>query len=394
MADIRMRRRNLIIFALFLLVAAGVVSSQYIFKWSGGTFINPPAPLPITILYSSELKSWLEPAAAAFNKENHQVGGQPVQVSLEALDDGDAMRAILSGSKTPTAWIPASTIWVNLLNSRWRANHQSDLLLRSGEYSATPMVLTPMVFVMFAERGDVFSKAKAVDWKEIQSAVTGAGGWKALGGPEEWGRVKYSQTDPSNSNAGLLAVALATYTYFNKTSGLSQSDLDKADYQQWIAGLAGGLVDNTPPTAQQQMDDVLRFGPSKYDVVSIYESLVAQQIKNAPGRFGSELKVYYPRINIWSDYPFSILVGDASTAEEKDAALLFEKYLYSPPVQGQALNTGFRPANPDVPLLTSDPNNPFNLYKGAGLDIKIPRTVIADTPQGDVLNRLMTVFGR
>jgi len=142
------------------------------------------------------------------------------------------------------------------------------------------------------------------------------------------------------------------------------------------------------------MDDVLRFGPSKYDVVSIYESLVAQQIKNAPGRFGSELKVYYPRINIWRDYPFSILVGDTSTAEEKDAALLFEKYLYSPPVQGQALNIGFRPANPDVPLLTSDPNNPFNLYKGAGLDIKIPRTVIADTPQGDVLNRLMTVFGR
>ena len=102
------------------------------------------------------------------------------------------------------------------------------------------------------------------------------------------------------------------------------------------------------------MDDVLRFGPSKYDVVSIYESLVAQQIKNAPGRFGSELKVYYPRINIWSDYPFSILVGDTSTAEEKDAALLFEKYLYSLPCRGKH-STGFRPANPDVPLLTNDP---------------------------------------
>jgi ABC-type Fe3+ transport system substrate-binding protein len=256
------------------------------------------------------------------------------------------------------------------------------------------MVLTPMVFVMFAERGDVFSKSKTVDWLDIESAVTDPGGWKSLGGPDEWGRVKYSQTRPSNSNAGLLAVTLATYTYFNKTGGITQSDLDNPDYQQWMDGLASGLVDDTPPTAQQQMDDVLRFGPSRYDVVSIYESLVAQQIKNAPGRFGTDLKVYYPRINIWSDYPYSILVGENSTAEEKDAALLFERYLYSPSVQEQALKIGYRPANPDVPLLTNDADNPFNKYKDAGLAIRIPRTVVADTPPGDILNRLMTSFDR
>jgi hypothetical protein len=387
-------RRNLIIFALFLLIAAGVVASQYIFKWSGGTFLNPPPPLPVTILYSSELKSWLQPAADAFNRENHKVGEQKVTVSIEALDDGEALRAIASGRRAPTAWLPASTIWVNLLNTQWRANHTSDLLLRSGEYGATPMVLTPMVFVMFAERGEVFTKSKSVDWLDIESAVTNSEGWKALGGPEEWGRVKFSQTRPSNSNAGLLAVTLATYTYFNKTGGLTQADLGNPDYQRWIDGLASGLVDDTPPTAQQQMDDVLRFGPSKYDVVSIYESLVVQQIKNAPGRFGTDLKVYYPRINIWSDYPYSILVGENSTADEKDGALLFERYLYSVPMQQEALKIGFRPANPDVPLLTNDADNPFNKYKDAGLAIRIPRTVVADTPSGDVLNRLMTVFDR
>ncbi|MEO8284820.1 MAG: substrate-binding domain-containing protein [Chloroflexota bacterium] len=389
-----MRRRNLIIFVLFLLVAGGVVASQYIFKWSGGSFLNPPPPLPISILYSSELRAWLQPAVDNFNREKHKVGDQAVEVTIESLDDGQAMRSILNGSRSPTAWIPASTIWVNLLNGQWRANHQSDLLLRSGEYGTTPMVLTPMVFVMFAERGDTFTKSKSVDWREIESAVVDPKGWAALGGPDDWGRVKYSQTKPANSNAGLLAAALATYTYFNKTGGLTSNDLDNPDYQAWIDGLASGLVDDTPPTAQQQMDDVLRFGPSKYDVVSIYESLVAQQIKNAPGRFGTELKVYYPRLNIWSDYPFSILVGENSSAEEKDAALLFERYLYSEPLQQQALNTGFRPANPDVPLLTNDPNNPFNRYKDAGLTIRIPRTVIADTPQGDVLNRLMTILDR
>ena len=389
-----MRRINLIIFVLFLLVAAAVVGSQYIFKWSRGSFINPEPPINISMLYSSELRKWLEPAADAFNSQNHKVGGQTVHVDLEVMDDGDAMQNIVNGNRKPTAWIPASTTWVNLLNNQWRANHQSDLILRSGEYGTAPLALTPMVFVMFKERADALTKnGRQVDWNEIQKAITTPGGWKDLGGNPDWGGVKYGQTNPSTSNAGLLALALATYSYFNKTSGLTTGDLDNPDYNKWIDGLASGLVADAPPTAEQQMDDMLRYGPSRYDVVSIYENLVAQQIKNAPQRF-EELRVFYPHINIWSDHPFSILVSEDSSAEQKDAALLFEKYLYSPPVQQQALNVGFRPANPDVPLITNDPNNPFNLYKSQGLQLNIPRTVLADTPSGDVLNRLQDTLGR
>ena len=390
-----MRRRNFIIFTLFLLIAAGVVASQYMFRWSRGTFLNPEPPLNISILYSSELRAWLRPAADDFNGANFKVGRQPIHVDLEAVDDGDAMRRIVTGASSPTAWIPASTIWVNLLNNQWRANNQTDLLLRSGEYGTTPMVLTPMVFVMFADRAEAFSKGRAVDWKEIQGAVTNKDGWSALGGDPNWGRFKYSQASPNNSNAGLLAATLASYNYFGKTGGLTTSELEDQGYRDWIDGLASGLVADAPPTADQQMNDLILYGPSRYDVVSIYESLVAQQIKNAPGRFGEELKVFYPSVNMWSDYPFSILMGDQSTAEQKDAALAFMQYLYSPPVQQAALRTGFRPANPDVPLLTNnDPNNPFNLYADAGLDIKIPRTVIADTPPGEVLSRLRSVFER
>jgi Bacterial extracellular solute-binding protein len=390
-----MRRANLIIFVLFLLVAAGVVASQYVFKWSKGSFLNPEPPINITVLYSSELRKWVEPATDDFNSKNNKVGGQTVHVGIQVMDDGEAMRNILNGSQSPTVWIPASAIWVNLLNNQWRSNHQADLILRSGEYGTAPLALTPMVFVMFKERADAFTKKYPnPDWKAIQEAITTPGGWQALGGSPDWGTVKYGQTDPHISNAGLLAVTLATYTYFNKTTGLTSADLDNSDYQKWLDGLASGLVADAPPTAEQQMDDMLRYGPSRYDVVSIYESLVAQQIKNAPTRFGDRLSVFYPHLNIWSDHPYSILVSDQSSAEEKDAALLFEKYLYSPPVQVQALNVGFRPANPDVPLLNNDQNNPFNRYQQEGLQKSIPRTVLADTPPGDVLTRLQTKLER
>ena len=390
-----MRRRNLLIFILFLLVAGGVVVSQLVFRWSRGTLLNPAPTLEISVIYSSELREWLEPAAEEFNRQNRKVGDQPVRVSLEAVDDGEAMRGILSGARKPTAWIPASTIWVNLLNEQWRATHQSDLLLRSGEYGATPLALTPMVFVMYADRAEAFTRSKgSVDWREIQEAVTTQGGWGALAGQEAWGRVKYGQPNPSTSNAGLLAVTLASQAFYSKTTTLSIDDLNADPYLDWMEGLESGLVDQPPFTAQQQINELLQFGQSKYDVVCIYESLVVQQIENAQFRFGTDLKVFYPGLNIWSDYPYSILVGEESSAEQKDAGLLFMRYLYSPRVQEGALRAGFRPANPDVPLITNDQENPFNKYKSAGLLVNIPRTILADIPPGNVLTRLMDVFGR
>ncbi|MDQ6695095.1 MAG: substrate-binding domain-containing protein [Chloroflexota bacterium] len=389
-----MLKRNLAFFLLFLAVAAGVVGSQYLFGWSKGSFLNPTPPLEISVIYSPELDVWLQPATDAFNAQKHKLGGAVVHVSIEAVEDGEALRSIDGGKRNPTAWIPASSIWVNLLNSQWRGNHESDLLLRSGEYGTTPMALTPMVIVMYAERADAFTrKYPEVGWNQIQQAVSSPGGWADLGHPE-WGQVKYSQASPTNSNAGLLAAALATYSYFGKTGGLTGADLDKADFRKWIGGLESGLVADAPPSAQQQMDDLLRYGMSRYDVVSIYESLVAQKANDANLRFGTTLKVFYPKVNIWSDYPFSTLMGEGSTADQKDAAILFKKYLYSPSVQQTALNAGFRPSNPDVPLLTNDQNNPFNKYTNIGLNIKIPRTVIADTPSGEVLNSLMRMFQR
>ena len=394
-------RRNWLAFILFLVIAAGAVVSQLVFQWSRGTFLTPIPDLQVTVTYSEELRGWLGPAVESFNRERRKVGDRAVAVTIEARDDGDAMREILAGRRKPTAWIPASTIWVNLLNNQWRGTHQSDLLLRSGEYAATSLVRTPMVFVMYDRRAQAFQQGgRKVDWLEVQRAVTSAQGWRGLGGDALWGQVKYSQPDPSSSNAGLLAVTLATYSYFASTGELTQTAtldaarLDRDEYRQWINGLAGSLVSTAPRTASQQIEDMLQFGESNYDVVCIYESLVAQRINTASARFGTELKVFYPGLNIWSDYPFSILVSEETSAEEKDAALLLMRYLYSPQVQQAALNAGFRPANPDVPLISSDPNNPFNKYKDAGLQIDIPRSAITDPPSGEVINRLMSVFPR
>lgn len=45
------------------------------------------------------------------------------------------------------------------------------------------------------------------------------------------------------------------------------------------------------------MTDMVRFGPSKYDVAVAYESLAISELADAAGRWG-KLKVYYPATTV------------------------------------------------------------------------------------------------
>jgi ABC-type Fe3+ transport system substrate-binding protein len=375
-----------------MLVAAGVLLAQFYFKWSPNPAAPPKAPIEINVLYASELQSWLEPATAAFNQQKTQVNGQEVHVTLDQMDGGVAMNAILRGQKKPTVWLPEAMLWVNLLNSKWREGHDTDLLLRSGQYQATPLVLTPMVFVMWEERADAFTqKWGKVDWDTIQQAVSIPNGWAEAGHPE-WGPVKFGQTDPLRSNSGLMALTLAAYNYHKKSSDLSIQDLDNEQYIEWLTRLEKGVL-QFADSSRSQMRDMVLQGPGAFDTVAIYESLATEQIKNAEGRWG-KLRVYYPAVNIWSDHPYSILVSEETSAEAKDAALAFEDYLYGAAVQQTALRFGLRPANPDVPILTNDADNPFNKYKDNGFEAAIGRTSLVPAPKGEVLTALQDLFVR
>ena len=389
-----MRARNILIFVLFMLVTAGVLLWQFYFRGATGPVAQPKAPLEVSVLYASELDSWLRPAAAAFNARKQQVGGQEVHVTLDSMDGGTAMDAILRGQKKPTVWMPEAMLWVNLLNSQWREGHDSDLILRSGQYQATPLALTPMVFVMWEERATVFNqKFGKVDWDTIQQAVHTPGDWAGLGGDPGWGPVKFGQTDPARSNSGLMALTLATYSYHKKTTDLTIKDLDDQQYIAWLTALEKGVQEFANSSASQMRDMVVQ-GPGAFDVVAIYESLATEQIKNAEARWG-KLHVYYPALNIWSDHPYSILVSQETSAEQKDAALAFEDFLYGTEWQNRALTLGFRPANPDVPIQTTDPTNPFNTYKDYGFDPRaVGRTSLVSTPSGPVLTALQNLFVR
>jgi ABC-type Fe3+ transport system substrate-binding protein len=354
-----------------------------------GKAAAPTEVTEISFLYSTEKKDWVESAAAAFHKEYPSI-----KVNLVGKGSLDAAQAILDGREKPTVWSPADSAVLRMLESDWATEPaRGQLFAKDGDEAPQPLVITPLVFVVWEDRAAVLLKAndgKAVSWKAIHKAVSSDQGWPAIGGKADWGFVKLGHTDPTRSNSGLQAMLLASFEYYNKRSGLTVGDLLDPKYQDWIKQLEKG-VSKFETSTGTFMTDMVRFGPSKYDIAVVYENLAISQITNAQGRWGN-LKVYYPPLTLWSDHPAAVLQGEWVTPKQRDAARQWLTYLRSRPVQERSLAFGFRPADPSVPIKTGDASNPFTRMAEHGILVEVPP--VAEVPQGPVVRNLLTMWSR
>ncbi|HZA50974.1 MAG TPA: hypothetical protein VE549_09545, partial [Myxococcaceae bacterium] len=150
-----------------------------------------------------------------------------------------------------------------------------------------------------------------------------------------WGFVKLGHTEPTRSNSGLQALVSMSLEFYAKRS-LEIGDVLKPDYQQFIKEIENGVSQFETSTGTF-MTDMIRFGPSKYDIAVVYESLAVSQLENAQGRWGN-LKVFYPATTLWSDHPVALLQGDWVTEDQKKVARELVRHLRS------RTDAGARPA--------------------------------------------------
>lgn len=351
--------------------------------------VRPTEVTEISFLYSTEKKDWVEAAAASFQQEHPSI-----KVNLVGRGSLDAAQGILDGRERPTVWSPADSAVLRMLESDWATDpSRGPLFAPDGNDAPQPLVTTPLVFVVWEDRANVLLKAsegKAISWKTIHKAVASDQGWPAIGGKPEWGFVKLGHTDPTRSNSGLQAMLLASFEYYNKRTGLTVGDLLDPKYQEWVRQLEKGVTRFETSTGTF-MTDMVRFGPSKYDIAVVYENLAISQIANAQGRWGN-LKVYYPPLTLWSDHPAAVLQASWVTPKQKEAARQWLAYLRSRPVQERALAFGFRPADPSVPIKTADAANPFTRLAEHGILVEVPP--VADVPEGSVVRNLLTMWSR
>lgn len=355
--------------------------------------LPPPAPIVVSVLYSTEKEAWLNEAIVEFERTRPIINGHPVQVELEKMGSREIYLAVLDGSRQPDVVSPASMLQISILQDQSSGVFGRAVVNMADTETCRPVVTTPLVLVAWKERADALWGARPPRdlWKQLQSSVVDPQGWAKLGQPD-WGYVKFGHTDPLRSNSGFMTILLMTYDYHDKTNGLHAEDiLSDADYQDWFINFEKNISDfeySTGPLMQKMVS----YGPSTYDLVAVYEATAIEQAENAVGRYG-ELRVYYPPATVWSDHPFCILESDWVTDDKRAAAKLFIDYLTSQPSQELALlKYGFRPVDASIPL--GQAGSPFNTYAANGFQADLSSLPTVEVPPGNVLNTLLDFWAR
>lgn len=364
--------------------------------WSNGSAQSPAspagapapspaaAPLTLGIAYGTEKKRWLESAAGQFARTPQ---GQGIKIELIPMGSLEGAQAILRGddaSRRIDVWSPASSLYQQSFAQDWQVKYGNNPIARS-----EPLALTPMVFVFWDERYQAFAqKYPQVSFQTIGQALAEPGGWGGIAGKGDWGLFKFGHTHPNQSNSGLMTLVLMAYDFHHKSRGLSMTDVIDPAYQSWMESLERGVsgMDNSTGT---MMRDMVLKGPSSYDALFVYESVAIDYLKNAEGRWG-KLRVVYPHYNAWNDNPYCILDAPWSSPAQRQAAQAFLDFLLSEPIQREALDHGFRPANPSVPV--KFPESPFVRLAPYGLQLDL--STVCDPPPPEVLNNLLASWQR
>lgn len=351
---------------IFCLSAALIVAASLIYHYVQFVQIIPVHQTEITIAYSTEKQGWLQDAIDRYNQQqwNIRVKAVDVRGSLEQVDN------IVNGSLKPTIFSPASTVELELLYTRWNKQWpgKGEIFSQAAKKS---LVSSPLVLATWKSREGVLRQSNQpywpLDWQKINDLLSK--NWSEIGGPSEWGKVKFSQTEPVKSNSGLQTIMHMAHSYpVEQQDGLTFDNLNNPQFQdffQTIENRAGCYAPSTHPL----VDSALQYGPSVFDIFPTYENEFLSQKSTywtyqggAKGQQNDSLVVSYPNLSIISDHPFVTLQGDWVKSEQENAAKDFLAFLLGKEQQERALTFGFRPSNTQVLLNADIPDNRFLKY--------------------------------
>lgn len=343
----------------------------------------PGEQITVSIVYGSEKQEWLEPLVTQFNAErNKTADGKIIVIEATAMGSIESARGIVDGALQPTVWSPASSIYIPVANAEWKKSHADDLVTGS----PNDLVLSPVVIAMWRPMAQTLGwPDKALGWEDIAALATSEEGWSAYGHPE-WGAFKFGHTHPSYSNSGIVSIIAETYAGLGKQRGLTESDLKSPELKEFMLGVESSVIHYGTSTGFFG-ERMFERGPSYLSAAVLYENLIVAQETKRLGGQSSQIPVaaIYPKEGaFWSNHPYAVLNAPWVTPEQKDAAGLFETFLLDKPQQLKALEYGFRPADPSIPLTA-----PLNAEHG--VDIAQPKTIL-EIPSAAVITGIEALW--
>jgi len=387
--------RTRLIFFLVIAIAVGIVGAGLVIRAMGNKPTAPVVsnkPLEVRVVTALAVEPWVTEAAKSYNATNPKLEGQPINVTIIPMDGLSALSRYDSASfeQLPTAWIPDSRYLVELANAAQKAKQGRDVFLTDGEYRAKPIALSLFAWGIYQSRAVVLEqKYGEINWKTLHDAATAKGGWPELGGDPQWGFFKLVVPNPRKNVGGLAAMVAAAGEYYDRPD-ISTADVTDLKFQAWLKELMSSVTDLSGASAYTAEDFAL-LGYSVGDGGQLLESDLLASMAGIQTRWQDPLAVRYPKYVSWFDFPFSVWMGTETTAQEKNAALDFEKYLLTKDVQSKAVAYGLRPVHPDVSVM-ADANSPFAKWQKQGVAAIVPRTSAMRSPSRDVLQALLRWF--
>jgi len=352
-----------------------IITLSIILTSCGGTGLLSKNKVTIEMVYGSEKEEWLVPLIEEFNKAKNEIeSGEVIEIEAIPMGSIESIRRIISQDLQPVVWSPASDIVVPMANAEWKKEHSTDLVSDQFNY----LVLSPVVIAMWQPMAEALGWPDGhLGWSDISQLSISEEGWDAFGYPE-WGSFKFGHTHPNFSNSGLVSVIAQAYAGVKKQRDLTKEDIESTELTSFMQDVQSSIIHYGKSTGFFATR-MFERGPSYLSAAVMYENLVvAQETKRISGE-SSQLPVVaiYPKEGtFWSNHPYIILNAPWVDDEQREAAQIFEAYLLDTEQQEQAIQFGFRPADPAIPL-------GFPLDTNHGVDINQPQTVL-EVPQADI----------
>jgi len=381
------------VFVIVVLLAVAIVGASVLVRNAGGVgpLIEQPQALQVRIVCALPVEPFVRQSADKFNAENHKLEGRAIKVTVEPMDGLTAMGRYEREQMTPlpTVWIPDSRYLVELVNATYKEKLGRDIFLTGGEYRARPIAISLFSWGIYSSRAQVLrNKYGDIDWKVIHDAAIAKGGWPELGGPADWGYFKLVVPNPRKNVGGLAAMIAAAGEYYDKTD-ITAADITNPTFQTWLKELMSAVTDFSS-LGSYSVENLALFGYSMGDGGQLLESDLLVNMAGIQTRWQDPLVMVYPKYVTWFDFPYTVWMGEETTALEKNAALEFERYLLLPDVQKRAAEMGLRPGNTEVSI--TDPSSLFVKWQDQGAMTVVPRTTRMRSPDREVLLALLRWF--
>jgi Ca-activated chloride channel family protein len=361
-----MRRVALLLVMLALIVAACD---------SGGSAVEQPTPLPqdalrLLFTYGSEKDAWVKAVTQTFNASNQRIAsGKRVVVEPVPAGSVESGMDIVEGRAQPALWSPASRLTLPVVNEANLAASGKPLVEES---ECRDLVISPTVIAMWRPMAEALGyPEKAIGWADLLQLAISQNGWADYGKPQ-WGRFRFGHTHPDFSNSGLQSIVAIAYAATGKQRGMTPEDIAKPDVQQFMRGIESSVAHYGRSTGFFG-NAMAQRGTAYLSAAILYENIVIENNSDPIKRSRLEfpLVAIYPKEGtLLTDHPACIPDMPYMTAELREAAELYRKFLLEEAQQRRALEFGFRPADPSIPLTA--PFTPEN-----GVDPRQPQTTLA-----------------